>query len=186
MKIFTEDNKHRTLITVSFLAGLILTAAAYETGMWFRDNYKFQNPFVPLIVPLEISPIVEEQKVISIPSTTPAPTIKHEADSKGKSAIVTSSKYPDFIDHIWLRESGRGTSKTGLNASCAKRGMSNDFGFAVSVNHCFTDFATSVRRLERWYDDNTGLTYQEKLCRYNTGRTIKECAYLTLSFMDMN
>jgi len=187
MKIFTEDNKHRTLIAVSFLAGLILTAAAYETGMWFRDNYKFQNPFVPLIVPLEISPIVEEQKVISIPSTTPTPEVSPKKTSKmSKGDIVTRSLYPDFVQHIWLRESGRGSNAAGLAGYCAKKGMSNEFGFAVSVKHCFADFETSVRRLERWYEDNSALTDNQKLCRYNSGTASDSCAYLTLSFKDMN
>ena len=182
MKIFSIDNKPKYLLIASFIIGMIMMAGVYEFGIWFSNNYRLQ----PVIVPRDISPVNEEYQWEGIPITTPTPKVSPRTNLKGKTAIVTSSKYPDFIDHIWLRESGRGTSKTGLNASCAKRGMSNDFGFAVSVNHCFTDFATSVRRLERWYDDNTGLTYQEKLCRYNTGRTIKECAYLTLSFMDMN
>ena len=186
MKIFTTDNKHRTLIAASFIAGLILTAAAYETGMWFRDNYKFQNPFIPLIVPLEISPIVEDEEVRIINTTTPTPKVSPRANLKAKIAIMASSRYPDFIDHIWLRESGRGKNPAGLAGYCEKKGLSNEFGFAVSVNHCFTNFETSVKRLERWYEDNTGLTYQEKLCRYNTGRPVPECAYLSFNFEEMN
>jgi len=182
MKIFTEDNKHRTLIAVSFIAGLIVCAIMYEFGLWFSQNYRFQ----PIIVPMIVSPIYEGQEVISIPTTTPAAKVSPKKTSKiSKGDIVTRSLYPDFVQHIWLRESGRGTNAAGLAGYCAGRGMSNEMGYYPSGKHCFADFETSVRRLERWYEDNSALTDNQKLCRYNSGTASDSCAYLTLSFSDM-
>jgi len=182
MKIFSIDNKPKYLLLASFIIGMIMMAGVYEFGIWFSNNYRLQ----PVIVPRDISPVNEEYQWESIPSTTPAPKVSPRTNLKGKTAIVTSSKYPDFIDHIWLRESGRGTATAGLNVSCAKKGLSNEMGFYPSGKHCFADFETSVKRLERWYEDNSALTDNQKLCRYNSGTASNSCAYLTLSFKDMN
>ena len=141
------------------------------------------------------SPIELKWPVIIIPRPTQAP-IKKPIEEQKKDAyvpltpemIVYSSKYPDFIDHIWFRESGRGTNinPNALNVYCKKKGMSNEFGFYPQGNWCFPSFQASVERLEKWYEDNSDLTDNQKLCYYNGAGKVNQCAYLGYKFSDMN
>ena len=104
-----------------------------------------------------------------------------------KVEVIRNSKYPAFIDHIWERESTRGTATRGLNVYCADKGLSNEFGFYPSDNHCFASFEASIRRLERWYEvDSKGLSYKAKLCYYNGAGKVSDCPYLSYNFGKMN
>jgi len=185
--IFTESNKNKYILT--FIAGMILMAGIYEFGMWFFDNYRLRSPLQNPIVPLDISPVNEDNTKTVIPMPSPSKTPLESRIYRGKPLskveIVKSSKYPKFIDHIWIRESSRGNNTAGLAGYCNKKGMSNEFGFAVSVNHCFSDFSSSVKRLEKWYENHENLTYNKKLCFYNSGIKTDSCAYLTYNFRAM-
>lgn len=184
-KLFLDRKKIITYRDIAcFTIGIIIATSFIFFVLWFRDNYQFQ----PLIVPRELSPIPQGQKSViqapseisPIPTTTPKPKIKSKAD------IVGESKYSSFISHIWLRESGRGTNPAGLAGFCSRQGKSNEFGFYPSGNHCFPDFETSVKRLERWYEEHSDLSDDAKLCYYNSGLKTDSCGYLTMNFKTMN
>lgn len=179
MNIPKITNKTFYITAIGVVIGAVITAGIYE----FFNVYTLRSPFQNPIIRRELSPIPIKVVLIISPTVN---EVTPEAKIKSKAEIVASSKYPEFIDHIWERESGRGTAKIGLNTYCTDRGMSNEFGFAVSVRHCFTDFEASVQRLEKWYEDNSGLTDNQKLCRYNSGIASDVCPYLSYNFQDMN
>lgn len=61
------------------------------------------------------------------------------------------------------------------------------FGFYPAGNWCFNSFEESVARIERWREEEAkGLTDNQALCYYNQGLKNNTCAYLSLSFKDMN
>lgn len=169
-------------VIAGMIAGAIVVSMAYEFNMRYYLRSPFQNP----IVPRELSPIPDKPTIIVAPTEKPAPKISPKPKTQTKAQIVASSKYPDFIDHIWERESTRGANTKGLAGYCIDKGLSNEMGFAVSVSHCFPTFEASVRRLERWYEENSGLSYNAKLCYYNSGVKTDSCAYLTYEFLKMN
>ena len=188
----------RTLKKSSLVIGLLLAIIFsfynfYLISGWYdRNRVVFQVPAIDVTVYWPV--VIEDRKIqrvsgkkILSPIPSVAPEITPKKTSKlSKGDIVARSKYPVFIDHIWLRESGRGTATAGLNVSCANKGMSNEIGYYPSGGHCFQDFETSVKRLERWYEDNSTLTDNQKLCRYNSGTASESCAYLGMAFKDMN
>jgi len=179
--------------TFSIFLGVVLALGilglAFYSISKFYDKYRvrFQVPRIdftvywPVIVedrkynkPKEsyISPIQEEKKVQSM--------------TKTKKEIVASSKYAKFIDHVWERESGRGTNPSGLAGQCAAKGESNEFGFFPQGSWCFDTFEESVARMERWYEEHSDLTYNQKLCLYNMGQIVQVCPYLSYNFAGMN
>lgn len=182
-KLFLDKNKLITYRDIAcFAIGLILATSVISFVLWFNDNYKFQ----PLIVPREMSPVPEKSPIITIPTEKPVPKTSPKPKAQTKAEIVANSKYPDFIDHIWVRETGRGSNKEGLNGYCLGQGLSNEFGFYPSGKHCFPTFEASVQRLEKWYEvDSKGLSYNQKLCYYNGAGKIDSCAYLTYNFEAM-
>jgi hypothetical protein len=185
-KLFLDKKNLITYRDIAcFAIGIIIATSFIFFVLWFKDNYQFQ----PLIVPRYTSPIPEGSKSVITPpkEISPTPTTTPKSKPRSKADIVGESKYSAFIDHIWFRESGRGTNPAGLAGFCASQGKSNEFGFYPSGKHCFSDFETSVRRLERWYEiDSKGLTYEQKLCYYNSGLKTYSCGYLTMNFEKMN
>lgn len=116
-------------------------------------------------------------------TATPTPVKK----SMTKSEIVSASRYPSFIDHIWERESGRGTNLAGLAGRCAAKGMTNEFGYYPQGKWCFKTFAEAVTRIERWREKEAGgLSDSQALCYYNGAGKVNSCAYLTYNFKAMN
>lgn len=104
-----------------------------------------------------------------------------------KQAMVNASKYPDFIDHIWEHESGRGSNTSGLAGTCLAKDMSNEFGFYPQGKWCFDNFQKAVERIELWREHEAkGLTDNQALCYYNSGVKVETCAYLGYNFEDMN
>ena len=180
----------KSTMFLGFVSGFFVALLFYLFANWFNARYYLQSPII-LRSPIEhrfVSP-VSDVKIIEKDATESAvltPTATPSPKKVSKADIVKLSKYPDFIDHIWERESGRGTAPVGLNSYCENKGMSNEFGFYPSGKHCFATFEASVRRLERWYEENKGLTDNQKLCRYNLGTASNSCAYLTLNFKEMN
>lgn len=169
-------------VIIALITGIILASAVYELNMRYTLRSPFQNP----IVPRELSPIPNKPAVIVAPTETPVLKTSPKPKAQTKAQIVASSKYPDFINHIWERETGRGSNKEGLSGYCLGQGLSNEFGFYPSGKHCFSTFEASVRRLERWYEvDSKGLSYNQKLCYYNGAGKIDSCAYLTYNFEAM-
>lgn len=186
MKKITPELKPKSYtfayIVLALITGMIVASLTYEFNMRYYIRSPFQNP----IVPRDMSPIPNKSPVIVPPKEKPIPTTTPKPKTQTKAQIVASSKYPDFIDHIWERESTRGANTQGLAGYCKNKGLSNEMGFAVSVSHCFPTFEASVRRLEKWYEDNNGLSYNAKLCYYNSGVKTNSCAYLSYQFSKMN
>lgn len=179
---------HKLPITGMFLGmcfGLVFASWSFVRISAFYDAYRvefhvpveFRWPVVILPRPNQppVRKPVEEQKKDAYVPLTPK-------------MIVYSSKYPEFIDHIWFRESGRGTNTNpnGLNMYCKSKGMSNEFGFYPQGNWCFPSFQASVERIEKWYEDNSELTDNQKLCYYNGAGKVNQCAYLSYKFSEMN
>lgn len=150
--------------------------------LWFTQNYYVQNPVQVSIRCLACKkPTPTPQVIVVTPTATPTPSAP-----KSKVDMVKAARYSDLIDHIWLRESGRGTNHGGIQGVCEAKGMSNEFGFYPSGGWCFDTFEEGVRRLERWMDENSDLTDNQKLCKYNSGQASDVCAYLSMNFSEMN
>lgn len=81
----------------------------------------------------EVKPIIK--KVIP----TPTPTPKQE-----------SKLFEDAYDLVWLRESGRGTNKAGLNGYCIKKNMINEIGYAPHEKYCFKDQVEQKETFMLW------------------------------------
>lgn len=171
------------IFTILFINGLNAFYKHYE--LYIRSP--FQNPIVLQkkdvgTVEKFHSPIPEEP----VKKVTPTPIKKRAMIKKD---IILASKYPKFIDHIWYRESGRGTNDNpnGLHNICNSKGMTNDFGFAVRVGHCWNTFEEAVNRMVVWREKEAkGLTDNQALCYYNTGKASDTCPYLTEDFLSMN
>lgn len=189
-------NKVRTraflIGTGQVLCGVALGLAA----SWFNYNYKFQSPIVPRMMnpvvevkPIEVKPKYEKLIIEPRKKPTPWPTNKPQPTKKAmsKSEMVNASKYPEFIDHIWERESGRGKNQSGLAGTCAAKGMSNEFGFYPQGKWCFENFAKAVARIEKWREvEAKGLSDSQALCYYNGAGKVNSCAYLSYNFEGMN
>lgn len=175
------------LIAGCMITGLILGTIATIEVQYFFDNYQLRSPFQSPIVRREHSPIPVNEEIKEKHSTgekniTPTP----KKTVKNKMSLVNASKYHAFIDHIWFRESGRGTNPGGLAGACASQGKSNEFGFYPAGHWCFDSFEDGVKRLERWYDEHSELSDNQKLCYYNEGEKKEDCAYLGNNFAAMN
>lgn len=188
-KVSRFDISYKTvaIIFVSALMGIMVQVSL----VWFFDNYRLQSPFQSPIVPRDMSPIPDKSPVIVPPKEKPIPTTTPKPRTQTKAQIVASSKYPDFIDHLWERESTRGQNVEGLHAFCLQQGLSNEMGFYPSGKHCFPTFEASVRRLERWYEEHPKLSENQKKCFYNKGyeddgSISDSCAYLSYRFSEMN
>jgi hypothetical protein len=74
-----------------------------------------------------------------------------------------------LVDYVHYKESGRGTAKVGLNATCAKRGLSNEYGYNPPVCYASNEVVKSlvVDFIKSHIAD--GFTEKETLCIYNTG-----------------
>lgn len=169
------------------------------TTMFF-DKYEFaprlfrEKTISPIGKPTVIEMVrkdtIEDFSVSPTPTSTPTPQPKKKATMgtiEAKRAIVDASKYANFIHHIWLRESGRGTNTSGLNGYCLSQGKTNEFGFYPRGKYCFDSFEASVQRLERWREETAkGMSDNVALCYYNMGKKVTSCAYLGTDFLSMN
>lgn len=184
MKNLMIDKFPAKLVAGCMITGLILGTIATIEVQYFFDNYQLRSPFQSPIVRREHSPIPVTEDANKKPLTgekKPTPT-----PIKNKMSMVKESKYAAFIDHIWYRESGRGTNPAGLAGQCAAQGKSNEFGFYPAGHWCFDSFEDGVKRLERWYEEHSELSDNQKLCYYNEGEKKDNCAYLGYNFAAMN
>lgn len=176
-------------VITGVVIGIFLAMLAVNGLNNFYSRYElyFRSPLQ--------NPLVFHEKILPMPTKMPPPTSiptphespKKAAQGESKATIVANSKYPDFIDHIWEHESGRGKNTSGLNGYCIARGMTNEFGFYPQGKHCFESFAQSVQRLEKWRENEAkGLTDSQALCYYNGAGKVNRCAYLTYNFRSMN
>jgi len=178
-------------VGIGTVLGLVLAMFALNGLNSFYAKYElyFRSPLQnPLVFHEKILPL--PTKMITPTSTpTPSPTKKPTTGTTGgeKAKLVAESKYPEWIEHIWLRESGRGTNTTGLAGYCLSKGMSNEMGFFPRGKHCFNTFAESVARLERWREETAkGMSDNMAKCYYNMGKKVETCAYLGNDYLSMN
>jgi hypothetical protein len=186
-------SKEATILYAGLIVGFFITMGI----VWFFSKYELQSPIRPFwkektITPVTNTPVIIHPTLIPIivPSATPTPTIKPRSTNLRKAekeTIIANSKYPDFIDHIWERESGRGTDTTGLAGYCISKGMTNEFGFYPTGKWCWKTFEEAVARVELWREKEAkGLTDKQALCYYNGAGKVNTCAYLTYNFEAMN
>jgi len=119
------------------------------------------------------------------PTPTPANYRYVDYTLEQKAFLVYYSKYNTFIDYIWNKESGRGQALKGLHTYCRQKNMSNEFGYAPHNNFCFATFEESLIALEGFYEKYSNMSIEEKLCFYNTGKKISDCAYISSYSQDL-
>lgn len=172
----------------SMMAVVVMMLFIYRINR-FYDEYRFviQWPTVSFsfTAPLQIEKRMKaEPEIISPIPSSPSPTPKRE---KSKEELVKSSMYPDFIDHIWFRESGRGTNKNpkALHNICKAKGMTNEFGYDPYSGYCFTSFSHAIRVMENWRISHRELSNNQALCLYNGAGKAEDCPYLHYNFSAM-
>lgn len=172
----------QTLYFAVILA-LATTFACIGAGiLWFTQNYTIENPVhIQLTCMICTKPGPVPVVIVVTPTPTPTPP-----PPQTKADMVKASKFAKLIDHIWLRESGRGTSRVGLNTYCESIGKNNEFGYYPQASWCWDTFQEGVTRLDRWFEARSENTDAQKLCEYNTGTISDTCAYLGTDFTKMN
>lgn len=139
----------KRLKVLAIIIGVLLALAFmfvcfYEVSNWY-DSHKviFQSP---IIIKLQ-SPIKIEKRKFDV-----------VVPLKETKVIVTPTiTQPDEFelayDKVWLRESGRGTNKQGLNGYCISRGMVNEIGYDPQDNYCFADTKEQKETFMLWLNN---------------------------------
>lgn len=174
------------MLSIAFMFG-----ALYQVSK-FYDTYRvvFQTPEIRIKIYWPI--VIEDRKTAHVDDRHKVispiqEALKVEARQLTEQEIVDKSKYPQFINHIWERESRKGKDHTELHGFCLSQGKTNPFGYYPQGNHCFDSFTAGVRRLEKWYEvEGAGLSYTAKLCYYNGAGKVQVCPYLSYDFANMN
>jgi hypothetical protein len=135
---------------------------------------------------LEPTTIEKEKDDVTPPVVKDTMPVVENLSFEQKAFLVYYSRHPEFIDHIWYRETGRGGAPEGHHMYCNKQGKSNEFGYAVFDKLCFDTFSESIMALEAWVSKHSDLTFNQALCLYNTGKVQDTCAYLGHDFSAMN
>lgn len=192
-----------------FLVGMVLALFLMYKFYKFVDTYdvSFQQPvrievYSPVIIerrpekPVQVqkihSPIPEGYEPSPANTSTPTPQAYRKMPNKALEAVnehvdtlklltVSKSRYPHFINHIWIHESTQGTNMRadGLHARCIEKGMSNEFGFYPQGAWCWSTFEEGIARIERWRENEAkGLTDNQALCYYNGAGKVEDCPYL--------
>jgi len=160
-----DPYKYAALAGVSvysfFIIGFAVPKSIHETNESYLRQFTF-GQFPALAV-------AAEPKVAGTSAIIKKPETKEE--------IIAASKYPEQIDHIWLKETSRGTNTNpnALHNICKAKGKSNEFGYGGMQNMwCFDSFEEAVRVVEQWLDKQTA----EALCYYNIGIKTSNCQYV--------
>lgn len=172
----------------SMMAVIVIMVFMYRVNR-FYDQYRiiirWPSVSFSLTAPLEI----EKRSIPTTPEiVSPLPRITESPKKKeSKEDLVQSSLYPDFIDHIWFRESGRGTNKNpkALHNICKTKGMTNEFGYDPYTGHCFPSFGYGIRVMENWRINHRELSDNQALCLYNGAGKAEDCPYLHYNFSAM-
>lgn len=182
-RIWARVPTFKTTLYFGVIVALATTFGCIGAGtLWFFQNYTIENPVhISYTCMICARPVPTPVVIVVTPTPTPPPP-----PPKTKAELVKSSKYAKLIDHIWLRESGRGTASVGLNSYCESIGKSNEFGYYPQASWCWDSFAEGVTRLDRWFEARSENTDAQKLCEYNTGTVSDTCAYLGTDFSRMN
>lgn len=210
ISLVTSPKAIMIAIGIGFTMALTLALFAFYTVSRWYDVHQviFQSPSIhvridwPIVVRERgaiasdeaelISPIplhAEIQQVIATSEEPSEITAINNYVNYAHLKLVRASKYPELFNHIWIRESSQGTNQNPntVHMKCRDKGMSNEIGYFPKGGYCFTTFADSIARFERWRENEAkGLTDNQALCYYNTGRKIDVCPYLSTDFLSMN
>jgi len=200
----------KVAVLIGILACLYVVGKGFFALNDFFDKYRvMRRPMILLELRVQspvyledrnIKHVEVEDKIISPIVETPTPTPKSpqkQAPSRpstrlspwngqvdlDKLELIKKSRYPEFIGHIWIKESTQGTTKRedSQKAYCESIGMTNEFGFYPAGNWCWATFEEGIARLEKWYEvDSAGLSFNQKLCYYNGAGKVNNCNYLDL------
>jgi|GEM_PF-4456523 len=143
------------LLMIAFYLLKLLTKLLYKARRWIVRASIFTLVFFVAGSNLTLS--------VTAPKAQAALDGKYIVESSvaGQSAklsneekIIYSYPHADIIDRIWNNETSKGkaTDPTGINVKCAKRGLTNEFGFDPQDNYCFTTFTVAVARVNAWFD----------------------------------
>ena len=150
----TTDNKWVLVyILTAFLVGL-LTAGTFIKAF---DYFRSINQPTELLSPLsDILP----------PPTVLANEIKKE-----------DTRWWRLYKIVRLQESSNGSR--GLAVTCKKNGMVNDIGYLPYKGFCFPTLGDQEMTFANWINKRfnyDGLTENQLLCLWNTGKPYKTCA----------
>jgi hypothetical protein len=150
-------------ISIIYIGSVLMYAKPIhmDAATEFLKQFEF-GQYAPLAVAAEI-------KVAGASAILKKPETKEE--------IVAASRHPEEIDHIWLKETSRGTNTNpnALHNICKAQGKSNEFGYGGMQNMwCYDSFEQSVRVVDAWLDKQTA----ENLCYYNVGIKTSNCNYV--------
>lgn len=122
--------------------------------------------------------IARRQLISPIPDNPIISTVKaSDCDPKSKDCIISKSKHPAQIYHIWKKETtfGTNTNPHALHNVCKSKGMSNEFGFGGMQNMwCYKDFQEATDVVDAWLTKRDN----ENLCYYNLGIRKDGCEYV--------
>lgn len=211
-EVIGSKNTARIAVIIGIMACFYVLGKGVMAANDFLDKYRIvKQPWLLLDIRLQ-SPIYLEDRnikhvdvgpkivspVVETPTPKPSKTPKKQASTAPSSRLipwngqvdleklekVKKSRYPEFIGHIWIKESTQGTTKKedSQKVYCESIGMTNEFGFYPAGNWCWATFEEGIARLERWYEeDSAGLSFNQKLCYYNGAGKVNSCNYLDLT-----
>lgn len=210
-EVIGSKNTARIAVIIGIMACFYVLCKGVMAANDFLDKYRIvKQPWLLLDIRLQ-SPIYLEDRnikhvdvgpkivspVVETPTPKPSKTPKKQASTApssrlkpwngqvdlAKLELIKKSRYPEFIGHIWIKETTQGTTKDPLSQKlyCESIGMTNEFGFYPAGRWCFSTFEEGIARLEKWHDEEgAGLSFNQKLCFYNGAGKVNNCNYLDL------
>lgn len=108
--------------------------------------------------------------------------------AKAEQPQVVESKAGDDInmdninrlaDIIHLKESTKGQALQGLHVTCKKKGLSNEYGY--NPPNCYKNYEEVRKIVINWIIKKKaiGLSDNQLLCYYNTGKITDYCNYIS-------
>lgn len=147
------------------------------------NRAKVQRDIISLILLIVITCIVgswfDRRRIISpIPEYPIISTVKaSDCDPKSKDCIISKSKHPTQIYHIWKKETtfGTNTNPNALHNICKSQGLSNEYGYGgMALKLCYKSFQEATDVVDAWLTKRDN----EALCYYNKGERLKDCDYI--------
>lgn len=207
IKVVGSKNTARIAILIGILACFYILGKGVMAANDFFDKYRIvRQPWILLELRVQSPVYLEDRNIKHVDASdkvfspivekpSPVPTKRPETGPSsrllpwngqvdlGKLELIKKSRYPEFIGHIWIKETTQGTTKDPLSQKlyCESIGMTNEFGFYPAGQWCFSTFEEGIARLEKWHDeDSAGLSFNQKLCYYNGAGKVNNCNYLDL------
>src|SRR3990167_5100785 len=146
----TRKIKRFSIITGIILAVVLAVWVFMRISIWFDNNrIVFQTPVIIQ------APILIKRRVVPTPTPKVAPKPKIKSNLGVVETVeakeIDESLLDKVYDYIWLRESGRGTNKTGLNGFCISNGQINEIGYAPHDNFCFSNQTEQKATVKLWF-----------------------------------